>query len=75
MPFNYFEYLKLLFLERALGLSKWWQTDEPKLRELLRIKLDENFQPDKIFAILLGEEIIDIRNELKDFANNLQPTK
>ena len=41
----------------------------------MRIKLDENFQPDKIFAILLGEEIIDIRNELKDFANNLQPTK
>lgn len=40
-----------------------------------RIKLDENFQPDKIFVILLDEEKNEIRTELKGFPNNLQLTK
>ena len=66
--------LKLQFLEGVLGLSKW-RTDEPKLRELSGIILDENFQPNKILGILLDEEKNDINIEMKNFANNLQPMK
>ena len=71
--FQLLKKLKLQFLEGVLGLSEW-RTDEPKLKDFSGIILDENFQPNKILGILLDEEKNDINIELKDFANNLQPT-
>ena len=53
--FQLLKKLKLQFLEGVLDLSKWL-TDEPKLRELSRKKLDEKLQPNQILRILLDEE-------------------
>ena len=53
--FQLLKKLKLQFLEGVLDLSKWL-TDEPKLRELSRKKLDEKLQPNQILRILLNEE-------------------
>ena len=53
--FQVLKKLKLQFLEGVLDLSKWL-TDEPKLRELSRKKLDEKLQPNQILRILLDEE-------------------
>ena len=41
------ERLKLHLLEQTFYLREY-RTNEPKLKDLLRIKIDENFQPTKI---------------------------
>ena len=74
-PFKLFKNSKLQFLEGATRLKKMTNKWNKIERTVERIKFDENFQPDKIFVILLDEEKNEIRTELKGFPNNLQLTK
>ena len=74
-PFKLFKNSKLQFLEGAIRLKKMTNKWNKIERTVERIKFDENFQPDKIFVILLDEEKNEIRTELKGFPNNLQLTK